>query len=84
VTHNPDLVDLYNKSVGLTVSGHTHCGQMRIPIIYKYVLPISSDYEKGLYDTENSKLFVSCGVGETGIPPFRLWNRPTVYLVETK
>lgn len=83
ITHNPDIVDFYDTSVRLTVAGHTHCGQIRVPYIYKFALPIVSEYEKGLHDTGNGKLFVSCGLGETGRIPLRLWNRPAIYVIET-
>jgi predicted MPP superfamily phosphohydrolase len=82
IAHNPDTVDVYDKAVGLTVAGHTHCGQIRIPTLYESRLPIVSGYEKGLYNTKNGKVFVSCGLGETGYP-FRVWNRPTIYVIET-
>jgi predicted MPP superfamily phosphohydrolase len=83
ITHNPDIVDQYNKSVGLTVSGHTHCGQIKIPFYYKTRLPISSEYAEGLYDTKNGKVFVTCGTGETSYP-FRLWDKPTIDVIETE
>jgi predicted MPP superfamily phosphohydrolase len=84
VTHNPDIVDLYDKPVGLTLSGHTHCGQVRVPLLnLSFPMPINSGYQNGLYNSSNGKVFVTCGLSETGFFPFRLWNRPTIDVIET-
>lgn len=83
LTHDPDAVLNFKADVDLTLAGHTHCGQVKIPVLYKLFLPIKSKFEGGYYEAEQSKLFVSCGLGETGVP-FRLWARPTVYVINTK
>ena len=88
LTHQPDIVREYNKLVTiplLTVTGHTHCGQVRIPFLYKLVLPtIDTFFDKGWVELGwgekpimTSKLFISCGVGEVGLP-IRLFNPPTI------
>jgi uncharacterized protein len=86
LTHQPDVVrdyDKLTKKPDLTLTGHTHCGQVRIPFLYKLALPtIDSYYDKGWYDVrENAKLFISCGVGEVGLP-IRLFNPPVVDVLE--
>ncbi len=83
IAHNPDSVLTFPNTPSLTLSGHTHCGQIRIPWLYKFFLPIESAYEKGYYETPNGKLYVTCGLGESDILPFRLWNRPTIDIIET-
>ncbi|USN54441.1 MAG: hypothetical protein H6765_07925 [Candidatus Peribacteria bacterium] len=42
LTHNPDTTLLYSGDLwsDYTLVGHTHCGQIRIPYIYKRVLPV--------------------------------------------
>jgi uncharacterized protein len=86
LTHQPDITrqykDLIIKPV-LTLTGHTHCGQVRIPFLYKYALPtIDAFFDKGWYEVaENSKLFITCGVGEGGLP-IRLFNPPVVDVLE--
>jgi len=82
IAHNPDSILTFPNSPSLTLSGHTHCGQIRIPWLYKFFLPIESKYEKGYYETPNGKLYVTCGLGESDIP-LRLWNRPTIDIIET-
>jgi predicted MPP superfamily phosphohydrolase len=82
IAHNPDSVLTFPNIPSLTLSGHTHCGQIRIPWLYKFFLPIESEYEKGYYETPKGKLYVTCGLGEVSIP-LRLWNRPTIDIIET-
>jgi uncharacterized protein len=81
ITKIPD-----NKS-SLTLAGHTHCGQIKIPQITQYLY---SQYKKsgpndiffdGLYDQgAKGKVFVSCGVGER-LFPLRFLNPPTIYKI---
>jgi uncharacterized protein len=82
ISHNPDVVVNYSKKVSLTVSGHTHCGQVNIPVLYKKYLPIETSYINGEYSSDKGKLYVSCGLGEVGVP-FRLFNRPTIDVLNT-
>ncbi len=70
LSHNPDSVHYFpeNLKVNLVVSGHTHGGQIRIPFIYKYVIPSAYGFDKGLYNINGINVFVSPGVGMTGLP----------------
>jgi predicted MPP superfamily phosphohydrolase len=82
LAHNPDIVDkLPSNKADLTLSGHTHCGQIRIPFIYKFFIPVVGGYDKGLTSEKNSQLFITCGVGEVGLP-MRLFNPPTIDILE--
>ncbi len=85
LAHNPDAVRDYPSlnNVDLTVSGHTHCGQVRIPLFYKSFLPVENkdniQFDKGYYPDQ--KLFITCGLGEFGIPA-RLFNPPTIDVLD--
>ena len=82
ITHNPDTFKKYKNSIAdLTISGHTHGGQVRIPFLYKKMIPCKYDYDKGLYKEKNGKLFVTSGVGEVGLP-LRLFNPPVIDILE--
>jgi predicted MPP superfamily phosphohydrolase len=46
------------------IAGHTHGGQIRIPILGSLVLPIHfKQFDKGLFDVRGTKMYVSRGVG---------------------
>ncbi len=82
ITHNPDTTLEYTNSIpDLTVSGHTHGGQIRIPYLYKKVIPCVGDFDAGLYDVGENNVFVTAGVGEIGLP-MRLGIPPTIEILE--
>ena len=84
--HNPDAVLNFTGSDKfknlLVLAGHTHCGQIRIPILYRFVIPTKGNFPRGgVYKLpQNSKLIVSCGLGEIGLPA-RLFNPPEIILI---
>ncbi|MBT6254083.1 metallophosphoesterase [Candidatus Uhrbacteria bacterium] len=83
VSHNPDVIlEDGVRSADLVISGHTHCGQVRLPWIGAVPpLPtkLGHDYDCGVFDFGDAgqKLFITAGVGETG-PRARLFNPPTI------
>lgn len=84
ITHNPDTVSKYiNNITKLTISGHTHGGQIRLPFIYKKVIPCEAEFDQGLYDINNNKVFVSSGVGEV-LLPMRLGIPPSIDVLDLK
>jgi uncharacterized protein len=80
--HNPDII-LYDehKYADLIVSGHTHGGQIRLPLwgaIPTLPTSLGKSYDYGLYDLENNgQLFITKGIGEMG-PRARLFCRPEI------
>lgn len=84
IVHNPDtLHHIKQYPVDLVVAGHTHGGQMRIPFLYKHMIPTEYDYERGWYDTQGYKLYVTSGVGEVGLP-MRLGVPPEVVMIRAR
>lgn len=82
LAHNPDTSLSYKNSIpDITVTGHSHGGQIRIPFIYKLVIPCEGDFDQGVYETEFGTVFVSAGLGETGLP-MRLGIPPTIDVLE--
>ena len=78
-THNPDSFPVLPKPVSLTIAGHTHGGQVRLPLLGRLVVP--SDYGERYANghvVENGRhLFVSPGLG-TSIFPVRFLVPPEV------
>jgi len=82
LVHEPDYAD-YASRYGLSVqfSGHSHGGQVRIPGLYKLVLPeLARKYSEGYYRVGNLQLYTNRGIGTIGVP-FRFLCPPEVTLV---
>lgn len=76
--HEPDYINNLNISnYNIILSGHSHGGQIRIPIIGKIYTPYGSKkYYNDYYKIENTELFVSNGIG-TSTLKFRLFSKPS-------
>jgi len=85
LTHNPDttLDYLPMHYPDLTLAGHTHGGQVRIPYLYKKIIPVRGDvlWDQGLYVFEDKKVFVTSGIGEIGLP-LRFLIPPVIDVLE--
>jgi len=87
LAHSPDIVDdLDKKNIpDLILSGHAHCGQIRLPVIgaLPFIIPTKhgKSMNRHLYNLENTKIFVTCGVGEVGTRA-RLFNPPEVVVLK--
>lgn len=85
LAHSPDIIDNFNaaNTPDLIISGHTHCGQIRLPFVgsISAVIPTryGAAYDKHFYADKN--LFVTCGVGESG-PAVRFLNPPEINILD--
>ena len=77
ITHNPDLFPQLPERASLLVAGHTHGGQVSLPMLGRPVLPVDERYAIGEYVEGGRHLFVSPGVG-TSILPFRFGVPPEI------
>lgn len=70
LVHEPDYFDTMtaHREILLQVSGHTHGGQCRVPIVgHAPITPkFGKKYVYGGYESRESNLFVTRGVGTTG------------------
>ena len=76
--HEPDvLAALTEENIDLALSGHTHGGQVCIPVYGPLVLPpLGEKYVSGRYTLSNgAALYVTQGVGTTKVP-LRLLTPP--------
>ena len=69
-----------SEAVGLMLSGHTHGGQIRLPLIGALVLPpMGKRFVEGWFQLGNMGLYVNRGIGTIGVP-FRLDCPPEITL----
>jgi len=86
MSHGPDFADDLlahprGHLVDLMFSGHTHGGQVRIPLLGPMQLPEGGrKYAEGLYRLDRLQLYVNRGIGAVGLP-FRLNCPPEITLV---
>ncbi len=86
LVHEPDLADQVARAprrIVLQLSGHSHGGQVNLPVLGRPVLPwLAQKYPAGLYTVAGSRLqvYTSRGVGVIA-PPLRLNCRPEVALL---
>ena len=83
VSHSPDPFAMLPADVALMVAGHTHCGQIRLPIVGAISTMSRYDerYACGRIGEGGRTLIVSAGLG-TSILPLRLGARPDMWLIE--
>ena len=81
-THNPDVFPSIPARVSLTIAGHTHGGQVYVPLVGRPVVPsvYGERYAVGHIVEQNRHLFVSSGLG-TSIIPVRFLVPPEISIV---
>ena len=70
LTHNPDIFPRIPARVSLTLAGHTHGGQVNLPLIGRPQVPsdYGQRYAAGLIQEDGRQMFVSTGIGTSIIP----------------
>ena len=81
VLHEPDFIDDIDiDTFDLVLAGHSHNGQVSLPIIGPIWLPPGcKKYYKPYYKVNKTDLYISSGIGTSSIN-FRLFNRPSFNL----
>ncbi len=82
LTHNPDVFPDVPARVALTLAGHTHGGQVNLPLVGRPVVPsrYKQLYAYGHVVEGGRHLFVTSGVG-TSILPVRFRVPPEITLI---
>jgi uncharacterized protein len=84
LSHNPDiLLDKHHELADLILSGHTHGGQIRLPYLGSVPnLPtqLGRAYDKGLFKTKNGYLYITEGLGESGVRA-RFFSKPEISII---
>jgi predicted MPP superfamily phosphohydrolase len=80
LSHQPSVLDLPDsQAVSLILSGHTHGGQINLPLLGPPARFATKDlkYAQGLFRRGETQLYVSSGTGVIGLP-LRLGVRPEI------
>lgn len=84
LAHSPEIFrKIKEKDIDLVLVGHTHGGQIAIPILSDLVLPLKYDkkYKSGLFKENSCYLYVNRGIGETFLP-IRILANPEITFIE--
>ena len=81
ITHEPDQIDkISNYNFNLYLCGHSHLGQVRVPLIGAIYTPKGSKkYYDEHYKVSNTDMYISGGLG-TSTLKLRLFNHPSINL----
>jgi uncharacterized protein len=82
LAHEPDYADQASRfPVDLQLSGHSHGGQIWLPVIgAPWLPPMAREYPRGLYRIRNLTLYTNLGIGTIRVP-IRINCRPEVTFI---
>ncbi len=86
LAHSPELyAEAANEGVDLYLCGHTHAGQIRLPVVgsLRHNADCPKEYSYGHWTIGNMHGYTSPGVGASGVP-VRFNCAPEVVLVELR
>jgi len=85
LSHSPDIFPQVPPDVTLTVAGHTHCGQIRLPLVgaLSTMSRYGERYACGRIDERGRTLIVSAGLG-TSLLPLRLGAAPDLWVIDLR
>ena len=86
LAHRPEMFPYYSEAgFELTLSGHAHGGQIRLPLAGGLLAPGQGwlpEYDSGLFTHEDGgMMYVNRGLGNSAFP-LRLFNRPEMTVIE--
>jgi predicted MPP superfamily phosphohydrolase len=82
LAHEPDVFVRVPERASLTLAGHTHGGQVRLPLLGRPVIPskYGQRFAAGHIEEEGRHLFVTTGVG-TSVFPVRFGVPPEIAIL---
>ena len=86
LSHQPSVLDLAeSQQVSLILSGHTHGGQVQLPLLGAPARFATKDlkYARGLFRRGETQLYVSSGTGVIGLP-VRFGARPEIAVLQLR
>jgi len=87
LSHQPQIFDrIRDDGIMLVLSGHTHGGQIRLPLLPTLYAPGQGwfpRYGRGLYSHGEAQMYVASGIGTTYFP-LRFFNPPQITIIELR
>jgi predicted MPP superfamily phosphohydrolase len=85
LAHEPDFADEASRfPIDLQLSGHSHGGQVRVPLLPPFYLPpMARKYFSGTYRVGPLALYTTAGLGTVGVP-MRLNCPPEITLLTVR
>jgi predicted MPP superfamily phosphohydrolase len=83
LTHDPDMFPFLRDRAAVTIAGHTHGGQIGVPLLRRAAAPTRGGYTGGEVREGGGYMYVSRGVGTTGLP-IRLAAPPEIALLRLR
>ncbi len=82
ITHNPDVFPEIPRRVILTIAGHTHGGQVCVPLLGRPIVPshYGQRYALGHITENGHHIFITTGLG-TSILPVRFLTPPEITIL---
>lgn len=85
LSHNPRVLPLLQKRNVLILGGHTHGGQVHLPLVKRH-RPFDmrgSAFSEGWYQDERARMFVNAGIGSVHVP-IRFMCPPEIAILTLK
>ena len=86
LVHRPDIIEEHPFIYDLSLAGHTHGGQIRIPFVGGLYAPGQGwfpKYDSGQVFLNRNSVIINRGLGNNGFPA-RVFNRPEIGLITLK
>jgi len=84
LAHAPNIFSkAVEANVDLVLVGHTHGGQVRLPLVGAVVAPgqgLFPEFDYGQFTSGSTNMIINGGLGES-VLPIRFYNRPEILLV---
>ncbi|MGR6835246.1 metallophosphoesterase [Syntrophomonas erecta] len=85
LSHSPEIFEeAVVAQVDMLLAGHYHAGQIRfppLPALYAPGAGLLPEYDYGLYRQDSTYMYLTRGLGATGLLRFRFFNRPEVAVI---
>ena len=81
LSHTPDIITDVPHSVNLTLAGHLHGGQIRLPQAIVVPSKFGKKFANGYYEYKGKKIYTTYGLG-TSILPMRFNCPPEIVVIE--